>query len=461
MRADQLEQAVALQDREGIRLGEALVRLGYATEDDVAWALSTQLGLPYVHLTPELVDPAALQVLPVEHQRRLGVVPLLVAGEEVAVAVADPTDTQLLAEVERLCGLRPSPVVALASNIQDVLERVARAAPPPPNGDLALRLALSHAAQNGASHVYVVPVPGRRVWFSYRTPAGVFPVEAPRVPWEFLARAEGEAGPAGELHLEVVLADRAAEAVLQVFPTRWGPALAGRLLPSVADPARDDAGLPMGLWAALESSLSGGGLVVLASPDRGLRGRLLRSVAARLASRQRGLVVLAGAGGSRQVPGVVESPPAEAARWQQVRPDALVVEGSSPEGLHQVLLASWPGQKLVVGLPAYGTRHARAALPEFGPPLRAVLAAVAVPALCSCADVHQTPYAPWPAPDPPTRWGSARGCEACRHTGFAGEAVVVAWEPAAGACRSMASSARELVESLRAAPESVIPVLEV
>jgi len=461
--APQLEQALALQQRDRLRLGEALVRLGFATEDDVAWALSTQLGLPYVHLRPDMVDPAALGCLPVDVARRLGVLPLLVTEGELAVAVADPTDRQVLDEVQRLSGLRPSPVVALASNIREVLEQATSSLPPAPAGDLALRLALSNLALRGASHVYVEPGPGRTVRVRYRTPSGVFPAEGPPVPWEFLAEVGRAALPHAALNVEVVLPDRSVEAALRVVHTRWGAGLAGPLIPLPSDPSRDDAGLPAEVWGQVASVLESGGTVLLASPDAGLRLRLVRSAAARLASRWGGVVVLAGPAATRPVPGVVEVPAAEALSWQALRPDTLVAE--VPRDHVPGLVASrWPGQRLVLALPGYRALHARSALwdPHGAAlaPLRGALAAVALPALCGCAEKHHSPYLRWPVPQSPQSWASPVGCELCRYTGYAGEAVAYEWEPAEGQGATLESTARALAESGRVPPQLLVRLLE-
>jgi hypothetical protein len=455
----QLEEAVAFQRQHGGRLGEALVRLGFATEDDVAWALSAQLGLPYVHLRPDMLDPEALRLLPADDRRRLGVVPLLASEGEVAVALADPTDRRVLAEVERLSGLRPAPVVALASNIREVLEAVGQASPPPADGDLALRLVLSHAALKGATYVYVEPLAGRAVRVRYRTAVGVFPAEGPSVPWESLAPLAARAGADGVVRLEVVLADRVVEAALHPVRTRWGVGLAGPLSPVPEDPLADDAGLPAEVWDSTLAAVARGGLLLVACPDARLRVRLLRSVAARLASLWGGVVVLAGAGGLRPVPGVVESPTQDAARWQRARPDALVVEVGTPEALGRLAAASWPGQKLVAGVAGHRARHARAAPAAGAAPFRGVLAALPVPALCRCADAQREAL-PWPSGQGPTRWASPKGCEACRYTGFSGEATVYEWEPAEGSGVPMELSARTLVESFRVSPEHLTPLLE-
>ncbi|NLX18293.1 MAG: type II secretion system protein GspE, partial [Desulfobulbus sp.] len=46
--AVQLETALQTQKKQGGRLGNVLIKLGYVTEEQIIVALSKQLGIPYV-----------------------------------------------------------------------------------------------------------------------------------------------------------------------------------------------------------------------------------------------------------------------------------------------------------------------------------------------------------------------------------------------------------------------------
>ena len=48
---DQLKEAVFLQKKDGGRIGEALIKLGYVSEDQIVVALSKQLAIPYITLS--------------------------------------------------------------------------------------------------------------------------------------------------------------------------------------------------------------------------------------------------------------------------------------------------------------------------------------------------------------------------------------------------------------------------
>jgi len=47
----QLQKAIGMQKEKGCLLGNILVLLGYATEEQIAQALTTQFGFPYLPLT--------------------------------------------------------------------------------------------------------------------------------------------------------------------------------------------------------------------------------------------------------------------------------------------------------------------------------------------------------------------------------------------------------------------------
>jgi len=59
---DQLEKAIAEQKKEGIRLGAALIKLGYVEENDLASFLSKHYGGDGLHRIGE-VPPYAVDVL--------------------------------------------------------------------------------------------------------------------------------------------------------------------------------------------------------------------------------------------------------------------------------------------------------------------------------------------------------------------------------------------------------------
>jgi type IV pilus assembly protein PilB len=88
----------ALEEREeGELLGEALVRLRIAFEDDIARVLGEQAGIEFVDIGVVSVAWQAAQLLTREQAQELRAIPIRIHPDDsVSVAAADPTDDTLL-----------------------------------------------------------------------------------------------------------------------------------------------------------------------------------------------------------------------------------------------------------------------------------------------------------------------------------------------------------------------------
>ncbi len=86
----QIEEALALQARSGTRIGQALVRLGHATEEHVARALARQSGLPFVDLGRGTIPKEVIDAIPKNVAEEMNVIPVKRSGREVILAVTDP-----------------------------------------------------------------------------------------------------------------------------------------------------------------------------------------------------------------------------------------------------------------------------------------------------------------------------------------------------------------------------------
>jgi len=56
------EKIIALQDREGLLFGEAAVKLGILTEEDMTWALATQHSYPYIQCGDNTISQEAIVI---------------------------------------------------------------------------------------------------------------------------------------------------------------------------------------------------------------------------------------------------------------------------------------------------------------------------------------------------------------------------------------------------------------
>ncbi|MBC5687224.1 hypothetical protein H8R94_11545 [Roseburia sp. NSJ-9] len=124
--AGQIDEALEASKREGIKLGESLVRLSYVTEDTIAQALSNQLKIERVHLAEEFVDDSFVKMIPGDVLRRYIMIPLCYEKDNVnrvRVAMSDPMDMRAMDEFQIITGLQLDPVIATRYEIETALDR--------------------------------------------------------------------------------------------------------------------------------------------------------------------------------------------------------------------------------------------------------------------------------------------------------------------------------------------------
>lgn len=114
--------ALEEQQRSSCRFGEALVSLGIVTQEDIDWALSNQLDIPYIRLKQEMIDPEALSLLPPHLCRIHQLIPLIRAGDELSIAIADPLNKEAVTAAAEASGCRINLSVALIREINEMLD---------------------------------------------------------------------------------------------------------------------------------------------------------------------------------------------------------------------------------------------------------------------------------------------------------------------------------------------------
>lgn len=125
--AAQLDSALAHQRQWGGRLGQAIVRLGFLSEERLLQAVGQQLGAPFVVIGQRVVPPAVFGLIPRRLIRARRVFPLEKLTEHrrgpLVVAFADPADLTAVDEIAFATGLAVKPVLAAEWDIEQVIAR--------------------------------------------------------------------------------------------------------------------------------------------------------------------------------------------------------------------------------------------------------------------------------------------------------------------------------------------------
>ena len=121
---NQLANAISEQKKQGIRLGAALVKLGYVQEHDLASFLSKHYGVPSIDLAEFDVDPAVIALVPAEVAQKYQLVPINRAGATLIVAMADPSNIFAIDDIKFMTGFNVEVVVAAEAAIKDAIDKL-------------------------------------------------------------------------------------------------------------------------------------------------------------------------------------------------------------------------------------------------------------------------------------------------------------------------------------------------
>ncbi len=122
----QVEKALLLQKEQGIKFGDAVVKLGFLTKDDINWALSNQLNIPYILNLKEqgTFDPESVSILSYEFAKEHCVLILGQVTGSVNVVIADPLDAAAIEYVEQVTGKQANVSIGDERAILDMIEEL-------------------------------------------------------------------------------------------------------------------------------------------------------------------------------------------------------------------------------------------------------------------------------------------------------------------------------------------------
>ncbi|MBN3040826.1 MAG: Flp pilus assembly complex ATPase component TadA [Candidatus Omnitrophica bacterium] len=123
---EQLKDGIALQQKEGGKIGEALVKLGFVNEEQIVIALSKQLSIPYISLASGKLKPTPDQnleeLIPQEFAIRNVILPLSRNLNSLTVVMFDPLDLILIDNLRKISGCEINPIVSTRTDILRALE---------------------------------------------------------------------------------------------------------------------------------------------------------------------------------------------------------------------------------------------------------------------------------------------------------------------------------------------------
>ncbi len=123
LNTEQLKSAEDYQKKNDVTMGTAIVNLGLLSEEEMAQALSRQLGYPYINLDQFEVYPDVISLIPVEIAQKYLIMPIHRIRSFLTLAMVDPTDLEVIEDVRFRTGLSIQPVIASESGIANAIKK--------------------------------------------------------------------------------------------------------------------------------------------------------------------------------------------------------------------------------------------------------------------------------------------------------------------------------------------------
>jgi type IV pilus assembly protein PilB len=120
---EQLQLALASQDKEGGLIGEVIVKLGFAKEEEIAHCLSLQFGFPYLPLENYEVSKEIVNLIPKNVAAHYCLVTLDKIGATLTIAIANPLNVQAIEDLEDLTHCDIQIFVSTPSDIRKAIDK--------------------------------------------------------------------------------------------------------------------------------------------------------------------------------------------------------------------------------------------------------------------------------------------------------------------------------------------------
>jgi type IV pilus assembly protein PilB len=118
----QLDEARNEIEKHGGKLGNALAKLGYMSEQQLVSFLSKQYGVPAVNVDQIQIPEEVIKLIPKEVAVRHGIIPVDRQGSSLLVAVSDPSNIYAMDDIKFLTGYNVEMVVSPETAIHTALE---------------------------------------------------------------------------------------------------------------------------------------------------------------------------------------------------------------------------------------------------------------------------------------------------------------------------------------------------
>ncbi|HEY7154598.1 MAG TPA: ATPase, T2SS/T4P/T4SS family [Gemmataceae bacterium] len=120
---DQLDEAKGLQQQTGVKIQDALIKLEYATMEQIMTAIAEFHGLQFIDLTEVTIPAAVVELVPESVARENVVLPLAQDNGALKIIMSDPSDFDTVQKLQFILNKDIQPVLAPREQIIEAINR--------------------------------------------------------------------------------------------------------------------------------------------------------------------------------------------------------------------------------------------------------------------------------------------------------------------------------------------------
>ena len=123
---EQLQEGLAKQKETGRKLGNALVDLGFISNDMLITVLTTQLGIDYIELKGAKIEEKVIHMVPENMVTKYQAIPIEIDPDNpniLKVAMVDPMDIMAMDDIGLVTNLQVEPMLASEEGIRNAIDK--------------------------------------------------------------------------------------------------------------------------------------------------------------------------------------------------------------------------------------------------------------------------------------------------------------------------------------------------
>ena len=119
----QLEKALRFQKEKGGLIGQVLVSLGFAKEEEIAQSLTVQYGFPYLPLECYEINAEAIRLIPQNVALQYNLVAIDKIGDLLTIAMSNPLNYQAVEDIETISKCKVQVFVSTMTDIGNAIKK--------------------------------------------------------------------------------------------------------------------------------------------------------------------------------------------------------------------------------------------------------------------------------------------------------------------------------------------------